>query len=82
MAPKTLLPLPSADHRRGGWSVDVGFLKAIQTATENTLNDIDNIPTIEQVEAVLLAANAKFLRNWQTAGGIVPAGGVAASVVG
>ena len=78
MPPKTLLPLPSPDHRIGGWSVDVGFIKAVQAATETTLNDMDEIPSLEQVEAVLLAANVHFLRCWQTAGGDIPTGGVAA----
>ncbi|RLB91846.1 MAG: hypothetical protein DRH10_00940 [Deltaproteobacteria bacterium] len=63
MAPKTLLPLPSPEHRKGGWSVDVGFTKSVQAATENLLYGIDAVPSLEQVEAVLLAANVQFLRN-------------------
>lgn len=62
MPPKTLWPLPSPDHRICGWSVDVEFIKAVQITTETTLNDMDEIPSLEQVEAVLLAANVHFLR--------------------
>lgn len=74
MAPKTLLPLPSVEQRKGGWQIDVGFIKAIQTATESMLVEIDEPPSLEQVEAVLLASNAQFLRCWITAGGELPEG--------
>lgn len=76
MAPRTLLPLPSKEHRKGGWCVDVDFLRSVQQGTENILNDIDAIPSLEQVEAVLLAANVTFLRSWNTSGAEVPRGGI------
>jgi hypothetical protein len=67
MALKTLLPLPSNEARKGGWSVDVNFTESIRIATEPILNDIDEIPTSEQVEAVLLAANAYFVNELEPA---------------
>ncbi len=51
---KRLFP-PAPDKQKiSDWSIDVKFLRAIESATDPILENISAIPSFEQIEAVLL----------------------------
>lgn len=54
------LVFANSENRAGGWKLDPGFLNEIQTEiVELFPDDLEELPSLEQIEMVLLAFSTK-----------------------
>lgn len=63
---ESIFPFPDEDQFENGWMIECKFLKAIQKGTESILLDADSVPSLEQIEAVLLQIKSMLYYDYFT----------------